>query len=133
MKALDTNVLVRFLVKDNDRQALAAYRVFKEAEAGKQHLWVPLLVILETIWVLEAVYGVKRRDILDSISELLLMPILKFEAQPALRRFVMSSRDNRIDLPDMQIAHSAVHSGADAVLTFDKKAAKSPLFELIDK
>lgn len=34
MKALDTNVLVRFLVKDDEQQTKAAYRRFKEAERG---------------------------------------------------------------------------------------------------
>ncbi|MBW1815764.1 MAG: type II toxin-antitoxin system VapC family toxin [Deltaproteobacteria bacterium] len=133
MKALDTNVLVRFLVKDDERQAKAVYQVFKEAEAHKQQLWVPLLVILETLWVLEAVYEIQKADILESIAELLLMPILKFEAQPAVRRFVMSAHESRMELADLLIGHSAVYSVSDAVLTFDKKASKSPLFELIGK
>ena len=56
MKALDTNVLVRFLVKDDAEQAQLVYTLFKQAENQKQQLFVPILVVLETIWVLQAVY-----------------------------------------------------------------------------
>jgi predicted nucleic-acid-binding protein len=131
MKALDTNVLVRFLVKDDEVQADAVYRLFKQAEMGRGQFWVPLVVILETLWVLESVYEIKRREILDAIEDLLLMPILSFEAQSAVRGFVSSGRERSAGLPDLLIAHSAIHSGCEAVLTFDRKASGSPLFELI--
>ena len=131
MKALDTNVLVRFLVKDDEVQAKAVYRIFKQAETVKNQFWVPLVVILEMLWVLESVYEIQKTEILDAIDELLLMPILKFEAQSAIQGFVSSARESKTDLPDFLIAHSAMHSGCDVVLTFDRKASKSPFFELI--
>ena len=42
MKALDTNVLVRFLVKDDEQQAKVVYMRFKEAETNKEVLFVPV-------------------------------------------------------------------------------------------
>ena len=69
MKALDTNVLVRFLVRDDTRQADIVYRVFKGAEESKGTLFVPLLVVLEVFWVLEPVYEISRIDILDAIHQ----------------------------------------------------------------
>jgi predicted nucleic-acid-binding protein len=131
MKALDTNVLVRFLVRDDELQAEIIYRKFKKIEASKEVLFVPILVIIETIWVLESVYDVSRQEILDSIEDLLLMPILKFEAQPMLRSFVSSARELKVELSDLLIAQSARFSGCDNVLTFDKRAAASGLFELL--
>jgi len=88
MKAIDTNVLVRFLVKDDEHQSKIVYKVFKQAEADKIFFWVSLLVVLETIWVLDSVYEITRKEILDSVNEILLMPILKFEAQPTIQRFI---------------------------------------------
>ena len=131
MKALDTNVLVRFLVRDNEKQAKSVYRKFKKAETNKEILFVPVLVVLETIWVLESVYGVTRPEILDSIDELLLMPILEFEAQSAIRSFVSSARETKMDLSDLLIAHSAKSSGCECVITFDKRASNFRLFELL--
>ena len=131
MKALDTNVLVRFLVRDNEKQAKSVYRKFKEAETNKEILFVPVLVVLETIWVLESVYGVTRQEILDSIDELLLMPILEFEVQSVIRNFVSSARETKMDLSDLLIAHSAKYSGCECVITFDKRASNFRLFELL--
>lgn len=133
MKALDTNVLVRFLVKDDKRQAKIVYRAFKQAETDKNTFFVPLLVILETLWVLDSVYNIERNDILDSIAEILLMPIFKFEAQATIQHFILLARKNKIDLSDVLIACSAKLSGCESVLTFDKKAARFDHFELIDQ
>ena len=78
MKALDTNVLVRFLVKDDEQQAKAVYRKFKQTEVNQEVLFISVPVVLETIWVLESVYEATRQEILDSVDDLLLMPILRF-------------------------------------------------------
>ena len=107
MKALDTNTLIRFLVQDDEQQSTAVYRIFKEVENNKESLFIPALVLLETLWVLESVYRIPRQDILDSIDELLLMPILEFERQSTIRDFVSSARETKIDLSDLLIAHSA--------------------------
>jgi predicted nucleic-acid-binding protein len=131
MKALDTNVLVRFLVRDDKRQAETIYRVFKKAESDREVFFVPLLVVLETVWVLESVYKILRQDILDSVNELILMPILKFETQPAILNFISSARETKMDLSDLLIAHSAKFSGCECVLTFDKRASNFRLFELL--
>lgn len=129
MKALDTNVLVRFLVRDDKKQAETVYRLFKRAESRNDPFFVPLLVVLETIWVLESVYEISREEIRASLQKLLLMPILIFEAQSALQRTLSSAQTNKIDLADLLIAHSAKFSNCDGVLTFDKKASKFALFE----
>ncbi len=131
MKALDTNVLVRFLVRDDKRQAETVYKIFKQAESDKEVLFVPLLVVLEIVWVLESVYNIPRQEILDSINELILMPILEFEAQSAILSFISSSRETKMDLSDLLIAHSARFSGCQCVLTFDKRASSFGLFELL--
>jgi len=98
MKGVDTNILIRFLIGDDEQQAKKVYNIFKKVESEKNELFVPLLVVLELIWVLESVYEIPRTDILDSISELLLMPILKFEHQSVLQQFTLSAQPNRYDL-----------------------------------
>jgi len=131
MKAIDTNVLIRFLAKDDDQQAEIVYRLFKKAESSKETLFVPITVVLETVWVLESVYNIPRQEILDSINELLLMPILEFEAQSAIINFVSYAKATKIDLSDILIAHSALSAGCECLLTFDKQASDSELFELL--
>jgi len=130
MKAIDTNILIRFLTGDDELQTKKVYSIFKTAELEKKELFVPLLVVLEVIWVLESVYEIQRFDILDAINDLLLMPVFKLEQLSAVQQFVHSARDNNYDLSDLLIAYSAKINGCESVITFDKKASKFKFFEL---
>lgn len=133
MKALDTNVLIRFLVGDDQQQAASARERFKTAEASGDQFYVSLLVALETLWVLESAYSISRKEIVNVFNDLLRMPILVFEARTILQAFVSTaaSLSSKTDLADLLIGLAARFAGCDAVLTFDKQAAKSDLFELI--
>ena len=103
----------------------------KGRRPAEKTLFVPLLVVLEVAWVLESAYDITRREILDAFEALLLMPILAFEDHSAVRWFILSARESKIELADLLIASSAHSSGCHAVLTFDKAASKSKYFELI--
>ena len=81
MKAPDRNVLIRFLVADDDKLARIVRELFRQTEREQQKLFVPLPVVLEMLWVLESVYDISRWDILDALQKLLLMPVLSFDAQ----------------------------------------------------
>ncbi len=131
MTALDTNILVRFLIKDDAKQAQRVYKLFQDVEAKKGTLFVPLFVVLELVWVLESVYEISRQEILASMKDLGQMPILAFEAQPAIQGFISSAQKTKLDLSDLLIAHSAVFSGCERLLTFDKRASKLEFFELL--
>jgi predicted nucleic-acid-binding protein len=77
MKALDTNVLVRFLVNDDPAQAEIVRRKLKEAEIDGEEFFVPLLVVLEMIWVLDSVYNISKQEMVDSLEALLRLPVLR--------------------------------------------------------
>lgn len=131
MIALDTNIIIRFLVRDNEKQAQLVYRRFKQAENQREQLFVPLLVILETIWVLESLYDLSRGEILESIEELMLMPIFQFQEYGVIQAFLSSAGQEGIDLSDLLIAQSAHANECRHVLTFDKKASKCQMFQLL--
>jgi predicted nucleic-acid-binding protein len=131
VRALDTNVLVRFLVQDDENQAATVDQLFGSAEQQKETLFISLLVVLELIWVLQSAYSVKSKDIVLAISALLQMPILEFEKQAAVREFVGSAEGFPGDLAYLLIAHSSLASTCEHVLTFDKKAAGYLYFTLL--
>ena len=131
MKALDTNILVRFLVQDDKEQSQKVNQLLTQAEQSKQPLLVTSLVVLELIWVLDAVYDVSRNDIIHALNEILTMPAIEFESQGMIRDFVNSTQDNNFDLSDMLIAQSGFKQGCDVTITFDKKAAKFDLFQAL--
>ncbi|MBC8211396.1 MAG: type II toxin-antitoxin system VapC family toxin [Gammaproteobacteria bacterium] len=131
MNALDTNVLVRFLVQDDGNQCARVNRLLHDAERDKKSLFVPLLVVLELIWVLQSVYEVERRELLEAIASLLQLPVLEFEKKTVIREFIRSANQSSSGLADLLIGESSKASGCEAVLTFDKDASKTPLFRAL--
>jgi predicted nucleic acid-binding protein len=65
MRAVDTNVLVRLLARDDPKQAAAA-ETFVAGGA-----WVSHLVLAETTWVLASVFSRSSRQIADAIAQLM--------------------------------------------------------------
>lgn len=131
MKAIDTNILVRFITKDDENQAKLVYQLFKQTEQTEQKLFVPLLVVLEVIWVLQSVYEISDLEIVNIFSNLLLMPVLLFESEGLIHNFIDSATHTKFDLSDLLIAHSINLSDCESIFTFDKKAAKFEYFELL--
>ena len=132
MIAVDTNVIVRFLVRDDEKQAEVARRRLKQAEVRRERLFVPLLVVLETIWVLESAYEKSRSEILDAIQAMRQMPVFDFEADAAIERLLNDGPKCKADLADILIAHSAQGAGCESGITFDKEAARLPFFSLLE-
>lgn len=131
MKALDTNILVRFLVQDDKKQCARVNRLFESTQHDKEVLYVPLLVVLELVWVLQSVYTVERDEILEAIDALLQLPVLKFEKQPVVRDFISLAAQSSGGLADLLIGESSRSSGCEAVLTFDKGALKGSAFKAL--
>ncbi len=131
MTALDTNVLVRFLVRDDAHQAERVYRRLKQAEAERERLRIPLLVLLETIWVLDSAYGRARGDIIAALEDVRRMPVFELEAADVVERTLAEARASRGDLADLLIRCSAQAGGSAEVLTFDQRAARLPGFRLL--
>lgn len=65
-KLVDTNLIVRFLVNDNSKQAQAAEKVFKENE-----LILTDVALAEVVWTLQSFYKLPRQEIIDKIYRLL--------------------------------------------------------------
>jgi predicted nucleic-acid-binding protein len=120
---LDTNVLVRHLVQDDEQQAVAAGRVlsqFRESDPG----FVSLVVMAELYWVLRTSYGLPVDEVLEHLEALLAARDLEFEDGETVWRAVLKAR-NGADFADALIADTADLFGCDEVVTFDRRAAKA--------
>ena len=131
MTAVDTNIIVRFLVRDDKKQAEAARKRLKQAEERRERLRVPLLVVMETIWVLESAYDKTRSEILGAIRDMRQMPVFEFEADSCIEGLLSDGPKYKADLADILIARSAQSLGCDEGITFDKLAARLPFFNLL--
>lgn len=128
MHSLDTNVLVRFLVSDDEQQAKQVYRLFQQLEKNGEKALVTAVVVLELCWVLKSRYSFSRAEVIEAIDDLLLLPILKFEHETAIQNFLLEAQVVNADLPDLLIAHVSNVLGSDGVWTFDRKALRCELF-----
>ena len=71
MLGIDTNVLVRFLVRDDERQFARAQRLVRRKAERGEPVFVSQLVLLETERVLRSRYGLSKAEILGAFSGLL--------------------------------------------------------------
>lgn len=131
MKALDTNALVRFLVRDDEKQAQAVRRILLQAGQENTTLFVPAAVVLETIWVLSSAYNRSREAILQALEELLALPVLVIEERERVANLCHAAESSSADLADLLIGLASRDAGCETTLTFDRKAARSDLFTLI--
>jgi predicted nucleic-acid-binding protein len=131
VKALDTNAIVRYLVRDDETQAQAVRRALLSAEEKQTPLFIPTVVILEVIWVLASSYGFSRDSVTKALESLLALPAVHVEDGDAVAEVCRLAHNAAGELPDLLIGICARRRGCDGVLTFDKRAARTGLFELI--
>ena len=82
MKALDTNVIVRFLINDDRSQGRKARVLFENAERSGERYLIATAVLLETIWVLSAVYDLSCAVVLHALELLIQVPIANDPVSP---------------------------------------------------
>ena len=128
MEALDTNVIVRLLVCDDEKQAETARSLLEAAELDGTRYLVTNLVLLELIWVLSAVYGLGRDEILDAFEMLAELPVLELENHDLAIDLIRIARDSRAHLPDLFIGLVGKARGATTTLTFEKGLQGTGLF-----
>ncbi|MGN6549183.1 MAG: type II toxin-antitoxin system VapC family toxin [Pararhizobium sp.] len=114
----DTNLLVRMAVRDDDAQARIAFGILAKA----QTIIVPLPCILEFVWVLESIYKFTNENVIDALTALI-------DSQNVLTDLAAVETGFRVmrqggDFADGVIASAGAGMGADAFVSFDRKAIK---------
>lgn len=115
---VDTNVLVRSVVRDDQKQALAADRILKSAKL----VAVTLPTLCELVWVLRRLYEVSAQDVAAAIRALL--AVAKVEANRPAAEAGLAMLEAGGDFADGVIAHEGRRLGGETFVSFDKKAIK---------
>lgn len=129
MIALDTNVLVRYLVRDDRHQAEAA-RALLESLTPERPGYVCREVAVELVWVLERAYGFPRDRIGAVLEELVATEGLAIEAAGDVARAAIRYRAGGAGFSDLMILAAVERSGARPMYTFDRTAARVEGVEL---
>ncbi len=135
MIAVDTNVLLRYLLQDDEKQANKAAKLI----LGTESVLITDVVLMETIWTLKGKrYNLSKEQIIDVIYALFAEPNLTFEDGPAVwgalkdfsnaKPIKSSGKTKQADFPDALIVNKAKRHGqltkneVSTVYTFDKAA-----------
>jgi predicted nucleic-acid-binding protein len=130
MIGLDTNVLVRYLMQDDARQAAAATRLL-ESLTPSSPAFVSTVSLVELCWVLEFAYGLAREQVLEALEALLRTQELVVENAASVWQAVRLFAATNADFADCLIARVAVVAGCESVVTFDRAAVRSGAMTLV--
>lgn len=132
MIGLDTNVLVRYIVRDDPAQTALADRCVEDACSREQPGFVSQVVLAELAWVLIRGYGYTRQALGQVISTLLTSEELHVEGVPVVRGALGACLDGNADFADCLIGAIHAQAGCEITWTFDKKAAQMPTHRLLE-
>lgn len=124
MAALDTNVLVRYLVRDDAAQLAAATKLIRKCVNAGQTLFIPVSVTVELEWVLRSAFGFGKDDVVQTLSDLLSSAELSFQDEQALEVALLLFKKSSAEFADCVHIALASRMGEQPLWTFDKKAAK---------
>jgi predicted nucleic-acid-binding protein len=131
MIGVDTNVLVRLLVRDNAVQLDAATR-FMAQRSSDDPAFVSSVVVAELAWVLDKSYGYAPEAIHTAMDWLFESQNIVVERSALVEDAVHVAREGKADISDAIIAALSEDAGAAKTVTFDKPAAKRvPGMELL--
>lgn len=114
--AVDTNVLVRSVVRDNVEQAEAAERALN----GASSIAVALPCLCEFVWVLRQVYGFSSHDVASAVQALLDTGKVVLN-RAAVEAGLLCLRSG-VDFADGAIAYEGRWLGCETFVSFDRKA-----------
>lgn len=120
MIGLDTNVLIRYLTRDDESQYRATMKLLMRKSAS---FFVADLVLVETDWVLSSLYDWTCDEIANAFTRLLQIHNLQFEDEDRIRLSLAAVRRGA-DLSDELLIAMSRHQGCREFATFDAAVAK---------
>lgn len=123
MASLDTNILVRYLVQDDERQLALARKLIKSALRTGENLYIPITVMLELEWVLRSNFRFGKEQVTATLSSLLAAAELSFESESSLEIALALYKKSSADFSDCVHVALAHVAGESPLWTFDRAAA----------
>lgn len=127
MIGLDTNVLLRYLLRDEPTQAARAAR---ELERDERFL-IGTVVLCEMVWVLETGYGFSRAEIGATLEKILATAQFEVEGKDLARAALDDFRGSTADFSDCLVGRRNRAAGAAETVTFDRSLRGLEGFRLL--
>jgi predicted nucleic-acid-binding protein len=123
MIGLDTNVLVRYVMQDDARQSLKASRLI-ESLTSEAPGFVPLVALIELVWVLTSCYDLTREQVAQALDALLRSKEIILERAEQVSQALRTFGAGGADFADCLIERTSAAVGCKKTMTFDAGAAK---------
>lgn|SRR5487761_1993326 len=131
MRALDTNILVRFVTADDADQAAVVERVFAECQRNRERLFISAPVLCELVWVLRNGLRQQKEEIVKVIESLLQDDLFHLDHPTLAAAALEKYRHGRADFSDYLIGRLGWNAGCRDTVTFDKSLKNSPGFTIL--
>ena len=118
---VDSNVFLRFLMKDDPVQSGKAKTLFKRAENKKIGLITGPPVLFEIAWTLKSFYKVDRDTILKYLASIIAADFIEMTDKNLAAEAVTAASSSGEDFAEAYICVSAKKLGAKGVATFNRK------------
>ena len=122
MLGVDTNVLVRFFVRDDESQFALAEQLIAAAESGTLH--VSPIVMVELNWVLSRAYGFPRHAVMEILQGMTEFRQFQLGQREMIVKALYQSSRLGVDFSDALISLMDAEAGCRATVTFDRKALR---------
>ena len=130
MIGIDTSVLVRYIVQDDQQQAALATKLM-EALTTEEPGFVSLVSVVELVWVLGSAYELKRMQVAQALEVLLRVKEVVVDRAELVIGATRRYKNTTADFADCLIQLTSQHAGCEKTMTFDKGAAQSAGMTLI--
>lgn len=127
MIGLDTNVLLRYIVKDDPGQFARARRVIETHARADDPAWLSLIVTVELVWALRSRYSYTRDEIADTVDLLLNSAEVLLERQHLVVQALSLFQTARVDFADALIMLVNRDNGCDTTVSFDQRLVRAGL------
>lgn len=129
MIGLDTNVVVRYLTRDNEKQWQQAVDIIDCSET----CFVSNIVLCELFWVLKGKhYQYSHAEIMQAMELMLQSPKFEFENPSVVYQAIANTRQGKADFADYLIGAVNHHYGCLYTATFDRKLKTARRFQVLN-
>ena len=123
--SVDTNVLLRLLIKDDDIKKKACERLLEKAKLKEIHLYILPIVVMEIVWVLEKYYKLDRKTVRELAEAVMNTPELHIEMEDVFRKALRLYEEKNVKFADAVIGYWGLEKDLSIVYTYDERDFKN--------
>lgn len=122
MIGIDTNVLVRYIVRDDEDQFERARTLLENVCSESHPAYINIVVLCELVWVLSASYRTDKEAIIQVLEQLLMTRQVVIQHREIVTAAVDAFRSSRAGFADCVIAQINKSAGCAKTATFDRRS-----------